>query len=183
MVLFPPHPIRTADDVLRFMDYQQGLARDAVRDPFFGSIGPVQAGRAMRDGIAAAWLWLVAKGFECGPMQDLPEGLPLSDKFRDIYTKVRDTEVPPSPPAELLHKIARQQREILKYLWDARHATNWDSLPQGCWRTGQPTCEQEDRTVKGALERLRDKLNNLQEYGLTLEVHSANRTTKLVRNA
>ena len=85
-----------------------------------------------------------------------------------------------NPPADLLHALTRQQRKIVTHLWKVKHATNWRSLPDDCWQGGHPTSDQNDRTIESALERLRDKLNTLPRFGLTLEVHSG--TTELMRN-
>jgi hypothetical protein len=86
------------------------------------------------------------------------------------------------PPADLLHEVTRQQRHIVAYLWNAKHATNWRSLPDVCWRNGS-TSDQHERAIESALERLRDKLNTLPRFGLSLEVHSDSETTKLNRNS
>ncbi|MDB5344366.1 MAG: hypothetical protein JWP89_2743 [Schlesneria sp.] len=91
-----------------------------------------------------------------------------------------DTEiVTPGPPTELLHELSNQQRKVLLHLWTKVHATSWWSLPDECWRSGATT-GQEKRTIESALERLRDALNAKPKFGLTLEVHSAAETTKLV---
>lgn len=84
-------------------------------------------------------------------------------------------------PIDLLHELTTQQGKIVAHLWGAKHATKWQSLPDNCWRSGS-TSDQEDRTIESALERLRDKLNLLPRFNLTLEVYSAKQTAKLVRN-
>ena len=86
-----------------------------------------------------------------------------------------------TPPDELIHRVTAQQRVILLCLWNAKYARKWSSLPDQCWREGA-TSDQNDRTIEGALGRLRDRLNSLPQFGCTLEVHTGTKTTKLVRN-
>ena len=100
----------------------------------------------------------------------------------------QQSQTPPAAPSsdtkpvELLHELTSQQTKIVTHLWNAKHATHWRSLPAECWRDGRSTSDQTDRAIESALERLRDRLNSLPQFGLTLEVHSAKQTTKLLRN-
>lgn len=204
-VSFPPHPIRTASDVLQFMDRERQQAD--TRPPCGGLQEPEWRRGCLQSGIKCALLWMTAHGHCQGNLliRDLPDDLlALDTLFRSIREKVESLANPKgegtpvdekagqqtatvhdesTPPDDLLHELTPQQGKIVKYLWNAKHATKWQSQPADCWRGGRPTSDQDDRTIESALERLRDRLNVLRTFGLTLEVHSAKQTTKLLHNS
>ena len=86
------------------------------------------------------------------------------------------------PPAELLHELSKQQGAIVSFLWASHRAIQWHNLPDDCWREGKSTSDQTQSAISSALKRLRDKLNKLPDFGVTLEVHASKQTTKLLRN-
>ena len=81
------------------------------------------------------------------------------------------------PPNELLDELTGQQVKLLKFLWTEPHGVDWDSLPRDAFR-GEDN--REDSTVKRALERLQERLNEFYErFHIGIKINAETRRVKL----
>lgn len=183
-VSFPPHPIRSAHDVVEFMDGKDQLANKTCNT--FRVIVPDYERSCLEHGIKGALVWLIANKHNDrnALRQEIPTDIVVLKKlFDSLRQRVQSLDFPLNslPPEELLDEIPGQGAVILKHLWNCTHGQSWDYLPEHCWRSRErPT---NDQTVTRALERLADKLNkSYSRFRLRLEIQTRNRRVRLVRD-
>ena len=129
-------------------------------------------GAAVRAGYSRAEADVVTCGNAENAIRDWAAGL--------MKRKKRAPAVEDQAGETLLDRLADiltpQGYKIVKFLWDRKHSTSYDTLAKDCW-SNEPT----DDAIHKALKRVAETLNANTDLGVTIEIHHSKRRAKLVR--